>query len=340
MRSTIRTIAKEAGVSHVTVSHVLRGLDSRTSEETRTRVLETAQRLNYIPVKPPTTQNHHVETRIVTFVPEHHDDRYYELDLFTFQGVVEGARKHGYDVLTMVRHGIEKKGVAHEAHFLDRRSDGFIFNVILHNQWPSVLEAISTNGVPSVVCYHRDVPAGVAWVDIDHARAMHESVAHLVERGHRRIAFVTGPPDNFHAQQRQQRWEEAMHAQGLEIPTRFIVQGTHSVCGCIPETDAVETVANIGATAAVCFSDLMALAVWDATQAQGKSVPGDLSLIGVDNSAQAAARGLTSVTHSFIDVGRLAMEAWIELHQGAEAALCCKTSSTSLIHRESVRTLH
>ena len=104
MRATIRTIAEEAGVSHVTVSHVLRGVGSRASEETRGRVLEAARRLNYIPVKPPTAQNHHIATQVVTFVPEHHDDAYYELDLFTFQGLVDGAREHGYDVLMMVRH--------------------------------------------------------------------------------------------------------------------------------------------------------------------------------------------------------------------------------------------
>jgi DNA-binding LacI/PurR family transcriptional regulator len=339
MRATTRTIAEEVGVSHVTVSHVLRGVDSRVSEQTRTRVLEAARTLNYIPVKPPTAQNHHIETGVVTFVPEHHDDNYFELDLFTFQGVVEGARRHGYDVLTMVRHEREKKGKREESRFLDRSSDGFIFNVILQEQWPRVLERLAQNRVPSVVCFHRDVPEGVAWVDMDNARAMRLAVEHLVANGHKRIAFVAGPTDNFHALQRHNAWLEAMREHELEVPDNFVVQGIQSVHGCIPDVPAVASVAWLGATAAVCFNDLTALAVWDAAQAQGVRVPDDLSLVGVDNRAEGAARGLSSIAHSFADVGRLAMDAWVELKNGADAACCFKLAPVEMVERGSVRDL-
>ena len=134
MRATIRQIATEAGVSNVTVSNVLRGLNSRASRETSERVLAAAAKLNYIPVKPPTAQNRHVETRVVTLVPEHHDVRHYDLDLFTYQGVIEGARRYGYSVLTMVQDETGRDG-REPLRFLDRSSDGFIFTVSLQEQW-------------------------------------------------------------------------------------------------------------------------------------------------------------------------------------------------------------
>ncbi|PQV63092.1 transcriptional regulator, LacI family [Abditibacterium utsteinense] len=337
MRATIRQVAEQAGVSAMTVSGVLRGNPDCASAKTRERVLDVARALNYLPVNPPTSQNRHIETRVVTFVPDHHANGYFELDLFTYQGVVEGARLHGYDVFTMVGHEREKRGKREETRFLDRSSDGFIFNVILQKQWSRILDRVAQNRVPSVVCYHRDVPEGVAWVDTDNVDAMRQAVEHLVERGHQRIAFIGGPPDNFHEQQRLCAWREAMQKQGLEVPENWIVQGNP---GELPDADAVASVTSLGVTAAVCFNDLIALAVWDATEARGLSVPNDLSLIGVDNRPEATLRGLSSINHSFIDVGRLAMDAWVELKNGGEATACCKLAPVQLIARQSVRTLN
>lgn len=338
MRATIRQIAEEAGVSNVTVSNVLRGIESRAAPETRERVFRAAQKLNYIPVKPPTTQNYHVETRVVTLVPEHHDTRHYDLDLFTYQGVIEGAREHGYSVLTMVRREESVALGCESLRFLDRSSDGFIFTVSLQEQWSRVLSIVAENRVPSVVCYNRDVPEGVAYVDVDNGAAMREAVGHLVMRGHTRIAFVAGPPDNFDAQERLHEWRVAMCEHGLEASEDRVVQGADE--GYVQNDAALASVTQLGVTAAVCFNDTLALALWDTVEAQGLRVPRDLSLIGMDNRPEGSARGLSSIAHSFIDVGRLAMEAWIELKNGADAAQCSKLAPVQLVSRESVRTLN
>ncbi len=338
MRATIRQIAQEAGVSNVTVSNVLRGLESRAAPETRERVLSAAQKLNYIPVKPPTTQNYHVETRVVTLVPEHHDVRYEELDLFTYQGIIEGARYHRYNVATMVCHDEEQSDGRESLRFLDRSSDGFIFTVSLQEHWGRVLNALAHNKVPSVVCYNRNVPQGVAWVDVDNGTAMRQAVEHLVVRGHTRIAYVAGPTDNFNAGERRREWIAAMRERGLEAGEDVIVQGVHDEFA--QNNEAIASVTRLDVTAAVCFNDVLALALWDSAEAQGLSVPRDLSIIGMDNRAEAEARGLSSITHSFIEVGRLAMDAWVELKNGADAAACSKLATVKLVSRESVRSLN
>lgn len=336
MRTTIRQIALESGVSHVTVSHVLRGVESRTSPETRERVLEAAQKLNYIPVKPPTAQNYHVETRVVTLVPEHHDARHYDLDLFTYQGIIEGARHHGYNVTTMVRH--EEAQGRESLRFLDRSSDGFIFTVSLQEQWARVLDAVAHNQVPCVVCYNRNVPPGVAYVDVDNGAAMRLAVRHLAMNGHSEIVFVAGPPDNFDANERLREWKAAMSEHGLESGQDRVVQGARE--GYVQDDAALASVSQLGATAAICFNDTLALALWDAIETQGLQVPRDLSIIGMDNRPEASARGLTSLAHSFIDVGRLAMEAWVELKNGVDATLCSKLAPVQLMSRDSVRALN
>ena len=334
MRATLRSVAEAAGVSVVTVSNVLRGVESRASEPTRARVLAAAKRLNYLPVSPPTTQNRQSETRIVTLVPEHHDITHYDLDLFTYEGIIEGARAHGYDILTMVRDDREGSLQREKLRYLDRRSDGFIF-ISAIGQWIRAFDIVAQHDIPTVVCYRRDAPSGVAWVDVDNDGVMQQAVEHLAQHGHERVAYLSGPSGNFNEKQRHRAWREAMQKHDLEVRDEFIVQGADE--DYAPIAEALASVSRLKVTAVVCFNDTLALALWDELEAQGLRVPRDLSLIGVDNRVEAAERGLTSVAHSFKEVGRLAMDAWVELKNGGDAAKCCKVAPVNLVSRDSVR---
>ncbi len=337
MRATLSRVAQQAGVSKVTVSNVLRGVENRASAETRDRVLEAARSLNYLPVNPPSSQNRHIETRIVTMVPEYRDIRHSELDLFTYEGIVEGAREHGYDVLTMVRNEREQSPRREKLRYLDRRSDGFIF-ISAIGQWIRAFDIVSQYKIPSVVCYRRDTPDGVAWVDVDNDDIMKQSVEYLVRNGHRRIAYLSGPPNNFDEKQRLCAWKAALQHHRLEARDEWVVQGAGE--NYVRNPQAIASVSRLGVSAVLCFNDTLALELWDEMEAQGLNVPRDLSLIGIDNRPEAVARGLTSVAHSFAQVGRLAMDAWIELRNGGEAAACCKVAPVQLMARQSVRPLN
>lgn len=339
MRVTIRSVAEEAGVSAMTVSNVLRGQDSQMRDETRERVLEAAQRLNYLPVNPPTSQNRRVETRTLTLVPEHQEMKEHPLDLFTYEGVCEGARRHGFDVLTMLREGRDPVLKSDEVRFLDRRSDGFIFIASREGQWRRALDIVSKHRIPSVVCFRREAPPNVAWVDVNNESVMQQMIKHFAERGHRRIAYLAGPADNFDEKQRQNAWVQAMWEHGLEVHREFVIAGTAPEGEFVLHPEAAATVRRLGVTAVACFNDPLALALWEALEAQGVRVPRDVSLIGVDNRAEAEPRGLTTVVHLCSDIGRLAVEAWIELKGGANATSCSKLSPGYLMERRSVRSL-
>ncbi|RYG75554.1 LacI family transcriptional regulator [bacterium] len=335
MRSTIRDIAEEAGVSVTTVSLVLRGVDGRTTEMTRQRVLEVAQRLDYLPVKPPTSQNRPLDTRIVTLVPEHRDMERHHLDMFTHQGVISGARQHGYDVLTLVGQEPKQYIGREKSRYLDRRSDGFIFATTTHGIWESALKVVAEHDIPTVVCYRQDVPPNVAFSDLDNAGAMRQAVHHLVENGHERIAYLAGPLNNFNEQERRRGWVKAMLEAGLEVNDEVIVQGLAS--GFMPNPDAIASVSKLGVTAVVCYNDLAAVLLWDTLEQQGLKIPRDMSIIGMDNTTTSTMRGLSTFTHSFADVGRLAMEAWVELKNGGDAKSCSKLAPVVFIPRGSVR---
>ncbi len=337
MRSTIRNVAEEAGVSIATVSMVLRGIEGRTTEETRERVITVARRLSYTPVKPPTSQNRPLDTRIVTLVPEHPDMENHDLHLLTYRGVVSVARQYGYDVLTSVGQEAHQYTEQERARYLDRRSDGFIFAVSYQGSWENALRLLPEYDIPTVACFRPEAPAGVAAVSVDNAGAVRMAIEHLISRGHRRIAYLCGPPDNFDEKVRRGAWVRAMQEHDLDASERYLVAG--SGLRHMLDAEAIASVGKLGVTAVVCYNDAEALLLWDMLESQGLKVPDDISLIGIDDNPRAAPRNLTTLAHSFMDIGRLAMEAWIELKNGGEACDCYKLAPVKLISRASVRQL-
>ncbi|RYX80829.1 LacI family transcriptional regulator [bacterium] len=337
MRSTIRNVAEEAGVSIATVSLVLRGIEGRTTDETRERVIQVARRLSYTPVKPPTSQNRPLDTGIVTLVPEHREMEKHDLHMLTYQGVVSVAREYGYDVLTSVGKESQQYGKQEKTRYLDRRSDGFIFAVSYQGPWEKALHLLPEYNIPSVACFRPEAPDGVAAVCVDNVGAVRTAVQHLIENGHRRIAYLCGPPDNFDEAKRRAAWLQVMQEHDLDTSEQFLVPGSgprHAL-----DTKAMASVAKLGVTAVVCYNDAEALWLWRLLEEQGLKVPDDISLVGIDDNPHAGPRGLTTLGHSFIDIGRLAMEAWIELKNGGEARDCYKLAPVKLISRASVRNL-
>jgi DNA-binding LacI/PurR family transcriptional regulator len=335
MRATIRQVAELAQVSPVTVSNVLRGLDHRAAPETRQRVLDAARQLNYIPVQPPTVQNRRNETRIISLVFEHTDLTKHDIDLRTYDGIVEGARHHNYDLLTLLREQPEWTTEGDDVRFLDRRSDGFIFAVSMKGEWERALETVSRHNIPAVTCYRRDVPEDVAWADVDNYGAIERAVQHLVKRGHKRIAYLSGPPTNYNAADRLRAFEQAMKSHEVNLCDEWIVQGYGD--GFDIQEDAIAAVPQLGVSAVVCFNDSLALSLWDKAEIQGLKIPEDISIIGIDDRREAVQRGLTTMAHSFSDVGRLALEAWVELKSGREAHKCSKIAPFIFIERSSTR---
>lgn len=349
MRASIRQVAERAQVSRMTVSRVVRGRRNQVNEETYERVLEAMRELNYVPVRS-SFQNHHVETHVIGLVPYHRNPSRNQIDSKTYEGICDMAGRNGYDLFIMLRGEAEWMANREEVRFLDRRSDGFIFISPGSGEWQTALEALAKNNIPAVVCYRRDVPEGVAWVDADNEQIMHLAVDHLMEHGHRRLLYlggplrkghdegllanVTGTRPNFDDAERRRHFESAIRFRGLNP------DDCHQVTVTDPEwqlsRDEVRAIVESGATGIVCVNDYLGVQLWDILESAGLRVPEDISLISVDNEFNAAHRGLTTVEFGYDEVGRLAVESWIQLSSGDEAADCCRAVPVTLIERSSV----
>ncbi|MGV9269053.1 LacI family DNA-binding transcriptional regulator [Kitasatospora sp. NPDC003701] len=116
----------------------------------------------------------------------------------------------------------------------------------------------------------------------DDALAAEQAVDHLYRLGHRRIGMASGPAGNHPADRRVQGFLDAMARRGIEGADGWVIRQSYTVEG---GQAAVAPLLARGATAIVAASDYMALGAIRGIRRQGRSVPGDVSVVGYDGSA-------------------------------------------------------
>ncbi len=259
MRASIRDVAKRADVSAMTVSNVLRRRSGSVSEETRLRVLEALQELNYIPVRS-AAQNRHIKTNAIGviflqsmqgFVGER-----------TFWGMAERAREEDHDLLIVLRSQPEWMGRDVAAQLLDRRCDGYI---IIGSYQPELSAMLAAHQIPVVECYSVNPPPGVARVVGDDRGAVRQAVELLWDLGHRRIAHLGGPVGDGEADLCAETFDAVMReksgAEAVDRVARSIFwSGTDAQGRPLPEVRRfLKDNLALDMTAVVCASDWLAL---------------------------------------------------------------------------------
>jgi LacI family transcriptional regulator len=162
--------------------------------------------------------------------------------------------------------------------------------------------------VPVVaVAGHRAI-AGITNVALDHARAAALTLTHLLDLGHRRIAFMRGPSMSSDSVARWEGLLEAAQKLGFEIRPELVVTLDRDTSSPELGYPAVRQLAASGFTALVAFNDISAMGAIRALQDLDLNVPGDVSVIGFDD-IQAAAYTLprlTTIRQPLVEMGRIA----------------------------------
>mgnify|MGYP003321266825 CR=1 FL=1 len=190
--TSIHDLARETGVSTATVSRALRGLP-RVSEDTRRRVMEAAVRLGYVPSPHAVGLASGGQTRTVAIVVLF-------VTRWFFATVISGAeqvlRERGYDVLLYnLDDDQEARRRVLGTHLLTKRVDAML--IVGLGPTPQEVHWLSNQGMPVVTVGARVAP----WpsVRVDDELVARTAVEHLLELGHRRIAYVgmlNDPPIN------------------------------------------------------------------------------------------------------------------------------------------------
>jgi DNA-binding LacI/PurR family transcriptional regulator len=326
-RVTIRQVAETAGVSIATVSRVLNG-HSDVSADTR----EAVQRVLHEHGYQAGTRSRQAPTGVVgVMVPLVHPGYFAEI----LSGASEALYEHDLRVmLCPTRHSHER-----ETSLLDRlaggEADGAV--LVLPEESAGELLALADHGFPFVIVDPRtEVPEGIPVVCAAHSSGATHATRHLLDLGHRRIGVIGGPEGWMATQERLRGYHAALAGAGV-LPDRCLVRySDFRISGGRAEAAALLDLPD-PPTAVFAFNDSMAIGVMQEATARGLRVPGDLSVVGFDDTVEAAVvvPGLTTVRQPLAEMGRTAAQMLGELIEGAALRTNRIELSTELIIRES-----
>lgn len=299
--STITDVAREAGVSVATVSRALRGLD-RVSPTTRDKVLEVARRLNYV-ASPTASSLASGRTRVVGVVTPF-IDRWFFAALIN--AIAKELRRQAHHVLLLnLDDGADQRRLELTREVLWRRVDGLItINLAMSDTEISLLDRLELPAV-AVGDQIRDRP----FVGIDDSLVIEAATEHLIGLGHVDIGYVGAVPANLAHRPtpatRLDAFEATMREHGLAVHPEWLFGSSWSVAGA--HADALDWLTRLAApTAVVAGSDEMATGVLLAARQAGIAVPGQLSVVGVDDHELSKIIGLTTIRQDVAAQGRQA----------------------------------
>ncbi|MFI6735183.1 LacI family DNA-binding transcriptional regulator [Nonomuraea sp. NPDC050451] len=325
--ASIWDVARVAGVSQQTVSRVING-KTRVSESTRAKVMQVIAELGYRPNRLART----LAGGPVSWVTVLTSDTALFGAAATLRGMEEAARAAGFSVgISVLEPGASTADIALR---LNRPQE------------PVMVIAYDDPGVRALRELPPDVPVTAAverpdngsggdpwqvWLD-DRAAAAH-ATRHLLSLGHKTVHYVAIPSSTSSLPQRTRGWQDALRATGRPLPDPL--QG-----GWTPRSGylAVRSLlADRSVTAILCGNDDLALGVMRAAREAGRDIPGDLSVVGFDDSPASAYLhpALTTVRLDFEGLGRACFGLLLRRLQ-PEAVLSLPTwNEPELIVRES-----
>lgn len=300
MAVTIRDIAKAAKVSIATVSRALNGFDSVT-DETRRHVCAVAARLGYIPHEGARSLSSRRTQCVGAVLPDLHGEFFSEL----IRGMDRVARTHGLHLLLSCSHG-DVAEVAASLRAMRGRVDGLL--VMSPHVDSAVLEKNLHPTMPIVLVNTRYGGERYSSLVVDNYGGACAMVRHLVGRGHRRIAMLTGPDANFDARERLAGYTDTL-AELLPEADPQVLRGDFSEESGYRAGRQLLSMSE-RPDALFAANDMMAIGCLFALNEGDLSVPGDIALAGFDDIpiARYVSPPLTTVRVRIAELGELALE--------------------------------
>lgn len=321
-RVNLRMLAEHLELSQTTVSLVLNNSPSAKSipQETRNRVTEAAERLNYRPNYFARSLRQSRSMSVGVLAPDLSEGYFTRV----MNGVVQELTRAHYFYFTACHDWKRELIEKYPRMFVERAVDGFL----LLNTPSSHIEV----PVPVVAISAHSKAENVTNIVLDHHMAVQQALTHLCSLGHRRIAFMRGPraiPDS------EFRWEAIQQVAqeiDLKLDSNLTIRidsagwsmkdGYHPMApeiGYIPMQALLQRTRDF--TAVFCFNDIAAIGAIRALSDAGLSVPKDVSVVGFDDiqSAAYSTPSLTTVRQPLTEMGKRGAEILLERIANREA---------------------
>lgn len=312
-RPTMADVAAKAGVSRALVSIIFRGRPG-ASQETRERVLRVADEMGYHPDNAARLLARGRSRTLGVMFTVHQT---FHLDLIA--GIYPEAERLGYDVLLSAATHSREETKAVEA-LLGHRCEAVI--LLGSDAEAEYLDELGRRTV--TVSVSRRVPhANVDFVHSAEGKGVRQAMDHLVELGHRRIVHIDGGSGPGSAERRR-AYRAAMRRHGLESEAR-VIPGDHTELSGIETGESLLAERGRGQalpTAVLAGNDRCAWGLLMSLTRAGVEVPGDVSVVGYDDShlSHLMPIGLTTVRQDAVLMAEHAVRFAVERLEGRGVA--------------------
>lgn len=300
--ATLDEVARVAGVSRATVSRVVNG-SPKVSADVRRIVEKAIDRLGYVPNRAARSLVTRKSDSIAVVITEP-ASRLFNDPFFPrlVRGISAALSVRDLQLVLLMPNDADDE--QRTVRYLTAGHVDGVILVSLHGNDP-LPDQLASRRIPSVVLGRPPRGVDIDYVDADNLDGGRRATTHLVERGRRRIATITGPRDMVAGIDRLAGYRDALADAGIAVDEGLIATGDFTQAGGEaamerllrdqPDLDAV-----------FCASDLMAVAALGVLQAAGRRVPDDVAVVGYDDSPMATTTRppLTSVRQPIEEMGR------------------------------------
>ena len=277
-RVTMTDVAREAGCSQATVSFVLNHAPGvKLSSETRQRVFDAARRLGY--AVPQAPAHHAARGRRIGFIADQLATS--PEAMVAIEGVTQASRASGDVVLVAQTHNDPELEAELVRTFVEQRVSALVYMTIFTRE-VELSEQFAGLDVPVFLlnCYTASqrypavVPSEIA--------GGQRSTRHLIERGHRRIATITGEIWMEAAQDRLKGYRRALATADIPFDPALVVEGDWSASAGYAATRQLLALSQ-PPTAIFCQNDRTAIGCYEALKEAGYDIPRDMAVVGYDD---------------------------------------------------------
>ncbi len=330
MATSIKDVAKEAGVSIATVSRVLNDIDV-VNEDTKKKVVEAIKKLSYRPnIVARSLKTQRTKT-IGILLPDISNQFYPEI----VRGAEDVSNIYDYNIILCNSDLDIEKEKEYLRVLSEKMVDGVIYMSSSLNE--EILELINELNLKTILVETKDKDGLLPSVTIDNVKGSYDSTKFLIEKGIKDIAFIGVKKDNLNAWgDRYVGYENAMKEAGIEIDPDLVYLNSIKVKSGY---EGIQKFVNQNKkfNGVVCASDDVAMGAINALRDNGLRIPEDVSVIGFNDNFAASIfyPKITTISQPTYDMGSVAMRMLIKLLNKKELEEPHYVLEHELIERES-----